>query len=152
MTNEETFSRSSSIRAPRNLAIVALVASGAVFASTEVLAGIGGQEQVCEQTAWETGVDGAKPGIILPAVFTVGDVYRQEWLLGDAEDVAENLSMTELTPAASCTEDCLKTHEYSPLEPDTSESKFYAPDVGVIVTLDDNDPSFREELVEFAAP
>ncbi len=106
--------------------------------------------------AWETGVDGAKPGIVMPAVFTVGDVYRQEWLLGDAEDVAENLSMTETEsvpqagPAvASCTGNCLKTHEYSPIEPDKSESKFYAPNVGVIVTLDDNDPTFREELVEF---
>jgi hypothetical protein len=101
--------------------------------------------------AWETGVDGAKPGIIMPAVFTIGDVYRQEWLLGDAEDVAENLSMTEneTTPAASCSGNCLKTHEYSPLEPDASESKFYAPNVGVIVTLDDNDPTFREELTEF---
>jgi hypothetical protein len=106
--------------------------------------------------SWEAGVDGAKPGIIMPATFTVGDVYRQEWLLGDAEDVAENLSMTETESApkagpavASCSGDCLKTHEYSPLEPDASESKFYAPNVGVIVTLDDNDPTFREELVEF---
>jgi hypothetical protein len=101
--------------------------------------------------AWETGVEGAKPGIIMPAVFTIGDVYRQEWLLGDAEDAAENLSMTETesAPAASCSGNCLKTHEYSPLEPDTSESKFYAPNVGVIVTLDDNDPTFREELVDF---
>jgi hypothetical protein len=28
--------------------------------------------------SWETGVDDAKPGIIMPAVPTVGDVYRQE--------------------------------------------------------------------------
>jgi hypothetical protein len=100
---------------------------------------------------WETGVDGANPGIIMPAVFNIGDVYRQEFLLGDAEDIAENLSMTETesTPAASCSGNCLKTHEYSPLEPDVSESKFYAPNVGVIVTLDDNDSAFREELVTF---
>jgi hypothetical protein len=106
---------------------------------------------VSTEGAWETGVDGAKPGIIMPAVFNVGDVYRQEFLLGDAEDIAENLSMseTESTPAASCSGNCLKTHEYSPLEPDVSESKFYAPNVGVIVTLDDNDPAFREELVTF---
>jgi hypothetical protein len=106
--------------------------------------------------SWRTGVDGARPGVIMPAVFTVGDVYRQEWLLGDAEDMAENLSKTETLSvpqsgpvAASCSGDCLKTHEYSPLEPDSSESKFYAKDVGMILTLDDNDPSFREELVSF---
>jgi len=101
--------------------------------------------------SWQAGVDGARPGIIMPAVFNIGDVYRQEWLLGDAEDMAENLSMTESesTPAASCSGNCLKTHEYSSIEPDVSESKFYAPNVGVIVTLDDNDPGFREELVAF---
>ena len=42
--------------------------------------------------SWQAGVDGAEPGIIMPAVPTVGDVYRQEWLLGDAEDVGEVLS------------------------------------------------------------
>jgi hypothetical protein len=103
--------------------------------------------------AWETAVDGAKPGIVVPAVFTDGAVYRQEWLLGDAEDIAENLSdkATESAPKAgvSCDQTCRKTHEYSPLEPDASESKFYAQGVGVIVTLDDNDPTFREELVTF---
>lgn len=108
---------------------------------------------------WETGVDGAKPGIIMPAVFNVGDVYRQEWLLGDAEDMAENLSSTDATASAPtlnnatpqwvCNGNCLKTHEYAAIEPDTSERKFYYPDVGVILTLDDNDPSFREELVQF---
>ena len=106
--------------------------------------------------SWEAGVDGAKPGIIMPAgVPTVGDVYRQEWLLGDAEDAAEILSTTasESAPAsgpavASCSGDCVKTHDYSPIEPDASESKFYAPGVGEIVVLDDNDPAFREELVQ----
>ncbi|MGB7933861.1 MAG: hypothetical protein WCH04_16870 [Gammaproteobacteria bacterium] len=106
--------------------------------------------------SWEAGVDGAKPGIVMPVdVPTVGDVYRQEWLLGDAEDAAEILSTTasESAPAsgpavASCSGDCVKTHDYSPIEPDASESKFYAPGVGVIVVLDDNDPAFREELVQ----
>ena len=101
--------------------------------------------------SWEAGVDGAKPGVIMPASTpTVGDVYRQEWLLNDAEDIAEILSTTESesAPAFGCSGDCVKTHDYSPLEPDLSESKFYAPGVGVIVVLDDNDPTFREELVE----
>jgi hypothetical protein len=108
---------------------------------------------VSNEGAWETAVDGAKPGIVVPAVFTDGDVYRQEWLLGDAEDIAENLTdkATESAPKAgvSCDQTCRKTHEYSPLEPDKSESKFYAQGVGVIVTLDDNDPAYREELVTF---
>ena len=87
------------------------------------------------------------PGIIMPDVFNVGDVYRQEFLLGDAEDIAENLSTSETVSVplsgpvvASCSGTCLKTHEYSPLEPDVSESKFYAENVGVILTLDDKQP------------
>lgn len=106
--------------------------------------------------SWEAGVDYAEPGIIMPAgVPTVGDVYRQEMLLGDAEDIAEILSTTETesapstgTAVASCSGTCVKTHDYSPLEPDLSESKFFAPGVGVIVVLDNNDPEFREELIQ----
>ena len=99
--------------------------------------------------SWQAGVDGAKPGIIMPAVPMVGDVYRQEWLLGDAEDVAEILSTdaSASAQAASCANTCVKTHDYSPLEPDASESKFFAPGIGVIVVLDDNNPAFKEELV-----
>ena len=106
--------------------------------------------------AWQAGVDGAKPGIVMPAIPAVGYVYRQEWLLGDAEDAAEILSTnatdedtTITAPVESCKSICVKTHDYSPIEPDASESKFYAPDVGVVTTLDDNDSTFQEWLVTF---
>ena len=104
--------------------------------------------------SWEAGVDGAKPGIIMPAVPVKGNVYRQEWLLGDAEDVAGILSVkaSASAPAASCASTCVKTHDYSPLEPDASESKFYAPGIGVIVVLDDNNPAFRERLIGHVTP
>ena len=104
--------------------------------------------------SWQAGVDGAKPGIIMPASPVKGNVYRQEWLLGDAEDVAGVLSVkaSASAPAASCTNTCVKTHDVSPLEPDNSESKFYAPGVGVIVVRDDNNPAFKEELVTHSGP
>ena len=104
--------------------------------------------------SWEAGVDGAKPGILMKAIPAVGDVYRQEWALGEAEDIAEVLSTTasESAPAASCAGDCILTHDFTPIEPDASESKYYAPGFGVIVVLDDNDPTIREELVEVIGP
>jgi hypothetical protein len=104
--------------------------------------------------SWQAGVDGAKPGIVMPASPVKGDVYRQEWLLGDAEDVAGVLSVkaSASAPAASCKNTCVKTHDYSAIEPDASESKFYAPGVGVIVVLDDNNPAFKEELVTHSGP
>ena len=84
--------------------------------------------------AWETGVNGAKPGIVMPAVFTVGDVYPQEWLLGDAEDAAENLSMTETEsvpqagPAvASCSGTALRPTSTARSSPIRARASFMHP-------------------------
>jgi hypothetical protein len=87
--------------------------------------------------SWKAGVDGAKPGIIMEAHPQVGDVYRQEFALGIAEDMAEALSLNESVSVNSVTyNNCLKTKEFSPLEPDALENKFYAPGVGNIQTVD----------------
>jgi hypothetical protein len=104
--------------------------------------------------SWEAEIDGSKAGILMPAVPAVGDVYRQEWALGEAEDIAEVLSITasETAPAASCSGDCVLTHDFTPIEPDASESKYYAPGIGVIVELDNEDPTARVELVEIIGP
>ena len=46
-------------------------------------------EIVSTAGAWEAGVDGALPGIVMEADPTVGDSYRQEYYPGEAEDMAE---------------------------------------------------------------
>jgi hypothetical protein len=89
--------------------------------------------------SWIGGVDGAQPGIIMEAHPAVGDFYRQEFLLGDAEDLAEVTSLTEsvtvpLRPEAY--DDCIKREETSPIEPDALESKYYAAGVGNVLTVD----------------
>jgi hypothetical protein len=68
----------------------------------------------------------------------VGDVYRQEFALGDAEDAAEVVSTTgsESVPAASCAGDCVVTRDFTPIEPDAAENKFYAPGIGLILEVD----------------
>lgn len=101
--------------------------------------------------SWMAGEDGAKAGIVMEAVPVVGDVYRQEWALAEAEDMGEVLSTTatESAPAASCNGDCLQTRDFTPLEPDVNENKFYAPEVGVIVAFDVEEPEVREVLVEY---
>ena len=101
--------------------------------------------------SWMAGEDGAKAGIVMKAAPQVGDVYRQEWALAEAEDMGEVLSTsaTESAPAASCNGDCLLTRDFTPLEPDVSENKFYAPGIGVIVAYDVEEPDNREELVEY---
>jgi hypothetical protein len=87
--------------------------------------------------SWMGGVDRAKPGIIMKAHPHVGNLYRQEFSLGVAEDMAKVLSLNEsvTVPYGSFT-DCLKTREFTALEPDLKESKFYAPGIGNIRTVD----------------
>lgn len=101
--------------------------------------------------SWEAGKDGAKAGIVMKGVHNVGDVYRQEWALAEAEDMGEILdtAASESSPAASCVGSCLLTHDFTPLEPEVSERKYYAPGIGVIVAFDTEDPDDREELIGY---
>ena len=75
--------------------------------------------------SWKAGRDLARPGVIMPATPVVGAVYRQEFLLGDAEDIAEvlTLSGSETVAATSCAGNCLITKDTTPLEPDVVEQK-----------------------------
>jgi hypothetical protein len=74
------------------------------------------------------GVNGDKPGIIMKAHPAIGDFYRQEFSLDNAEDFAETLSLTEtVTVRAGTFHNCLKSQETTPLETDLLEHKFYAP-------------------------
>jgi hypothetical protein len=83
------------------------------------------------------GVNGDKPGIIMKAHPAVGDFYRQEFSLSNAEDFGLTLSLNEVVTVHGRTfNNCLKSEEKSPLEPDVLEDKFYAPGVGNILTLD----------------
>ena len=82
--------------------------------------------------AWRAGVNGAKPGIIMPGVQLLGARYMQEIAPGVALDRAETVSVTSdvETPAGSFKR-CLKTKETTPLEPGVT-FKFYAPDIGLV--------------------
>jgi len=93
------------------------------------------------------GIDGARPGIIMEAHPAIGDFYRQEFDLGNAEDFAEvvGLSAAVTVPYGSFTS-CLDTRETTPLEPDLHEHKFYAAGVGDVLETDE-DTGARTELI-----
>lgn len=89
--------------------------------------------------------DGDRAGVFFPGnQLEVGDVFRQEYSLGNAEDVGEVLSTTysygddealdQLVPQAVaellCNDDCIVIGEYTPLEPDVFERKYFAPGIG----------------------
>jgi hypothetical protein len=83
--------------------------------------------------SWVAGVNGGKPGIIMPAHPKPGDAYRQEYYPpGKALDEARVLRLTgRATVPYGTFGHLLVTSEYSPAEPQT-EQKLYAPGVGEV--------------------
>jgi hypothetical protein len=87
--------------------------------------------------SFQAGRDGAKPGVIMQAVPRVHETYRQEFALAEAEDAATVLDLDAhaSVPFGSFS-NCLRTKDFSPLEPDVVENKFYAPGIGDVLELD----------------
>ncbi len=103
---------------------------------------------VSTEGSWEAGVGGAKPGYVMLAAPKVGDTYRQEYFPCHAEDMAEVLSLDEsVSVPYGNLENCLKTRDYSPLEPAANENKYYCPGLGVALEVNVNTGG-RGELVE----
>jgi hypothetical protein len=105
-----------------------------------------------ESTAgsFEAGVDGAQPGIIMPANPQPGTTYRQEYYAGEAEDTGEIVSIVEQAEVpAGHYQDVVMTKDLNPLEPKILEFKFYARDVGPVLAVSVSGGSDREELVSF---
>jgi hypothetical protein len=89
------------------------------------------------------------PGIIMKANPKVGDSYRQEYYKGEAEDMAEVISLTESTAIAyGSFDNLLMTKEWTPLEPGVAEHKYYAARVGLILEELVEGGSGRIELIE----
>lgn len=99
--------------------------------------------------SFTAGVDGDKAGIIMKAAPVVGEVYRQEFSLGNAEDMAEFLSLTgsATVPAGSFNGNSWVTREFSPIEPGSFATKYYAPGIGSILEVSSTTGA-RLELVE----
>lgn len=87
---------------------------------------------VSHDGAWRAGVNGARPGIMMPGTLLIGARHFQEIAPGIALDRAEILQLdaSVSTPFGTLT-NCLKTRETTPLEPGAG-FKFYAPGIGLI--------------------
>ena len=87
--------------------------------------------------SFEAGVDGALAGIVMPAEPAVGDAYRQEYSAGVAEDQGAVLALdARASVPAGTYDELVQTADTNPLEPDALENKFFARDVGAVLTLD----------------
>jgi hypothetical protein len=108
---------------------------------------------VSTEGSWEAGVDGALPGIVMPAAPHVGDAYRQELYAGEAEDMFEILSIdTTRTVPAGDFADVVVTEDWNPLDPDVIEEKSYAAGVGMIYEEHTTGGDDVVELVELTMP
>jgi major membrane immunogen (membrane-anchored lipoprotein) len=100
--------------------------------------------------SWEAGRDGAQAGVFLPGKPEVGMAYRQEYRAGEAEDQTKVLSLDEQVEVPQgFYKDVLMTKDYTPLQPEILEHKFYAKGVGPVLIVGVSGGSFREELVRF---
>jgi hypothetical protein len=101
--------------------------------------------------SWEAGVDGNLPGVALPAKPKVGLTYREEYAKGVAEDQSRVLALDEQAEVpAGHYQPVLMTEDFSPIEPEVSELKFYAKGSGqAVLAVDVSGGSEREELVEY---
>jgi hypothetical protein len=83
--------------------------------------------------SWESGVNGAQPGIIMPGHPQPGDAYRQEYYPpGQALDQARVLRLDgSIRVPVGSFKGVLVTSERSPLEPQT-EQKYYAAGLGEV--------------------
>jgi hypothetical protein len=102
--------------------------------------------------------DGARAGVFFPGYPNLGDIYRQEFLPGEAEDIGEVVSISygfgadpeldEMVPEdlvdLLCDFDCVVIAESNPLEPDVFELKYFARDIGFFLGINPED----EELVQ----
>ncbi len=102
-------------------------------------------ELVSRDGSFKHGQDGDKAGIIMPARPRAGQVYQEEFSLGNAEDVSEILSVNYAFGAGGALDnlvprdlalrlcgnrDCVVTKNYSAMEPGIYALKYYARGIG----------------------
>jgi hypothetical protein len=78
----------------------------------------------------------------------IGDSYRQEYLKGQAEDMADVVALNEsVTVPFGTFRDCLKTRDWSKIEPSANEYKYYCAKVGGVVLEEDIGNGEKVELI-----
>ncbi len=96
--------------------------------------------------SWQAGVDGARPGIYMPAQPKVGQSFRQEFYKGHAED---HFQVVDLAAAVSVpytsSRNALLTKEWTPLEPGVLDHKLYVRGIGMVKEITVKGP--RESAV-----
>lgn len=102
---------------------------------------------------WIAGEDGAQPGIWIKARHQVGDSYRQEYYRGEAEDIRDVVAIDQtVTIDRGTYTGCVKMYDWTPLDPDSREHKYYCPEVGALVFNENITNGKKAELTEIVLP
>ncbi len=111
-------------------------------------------ELVSRDGSFKHGVEGDKAGLIMPARPRAGQVYLEEFSLGNAEDISQILStsyawgggsaaLDRLVPRELaqrlCQRDCVVTKNWSLLEPGIYALKYYARGIGFFLETKPNE-------------
>ena len=110
--------------------------------------------------SFEAGIDFAKSGFLVHATPRWGEAHRQEFSLGEAEDIIQYVGISmepetgnnENDPNYSCDTPvgCVQTYDFAPIEPESTEFKYYVAGLGFVLAEAMEDGEFtgeREELM-----
>lgn len=100
--------------------------------------------------SWIAGRDGAQPGVVMEADPAVGDKYRQEYLVDEAEDQGEVLELgVDVTVPFGSFTDGIVTLDTTRLDPESVENKTYVEGIGNVLSVHTVGKAHPERLVRF---
>jgi hypothetical protein len=87
-----------------------------------------------EDDAWRAGVDGARPGLLMPdRAFLLGSRYYQE-IAPTAKDRGQHTALgLKVEVPAGVFRNCVEVTETTPLEPGEESLKVYCPGIGMVI-------------------
>ena len=95
-------------------------------------------------------MNGADAGVAMLAHPEAGMTYREEYYKDHAEDRSRVLALDQQAEVPfGHYSDVLLTEDYTPIEPDVLELKFYAKGIGQVLAQTVSGGSEREELISF---
>ncbi len=111
--------------------------------------------------SFEAGLDFAKSGFLVHQTPIWGEAHRQEFSLGEAEDIVQYVGIgtapseeeggnVENEKYSCGTDQCLQTFDFAPVDPESTEYKYYLPDIGFVLAVAMEDGELtgeREELM-----
>lgn len=109
--------------------------------------------------SFEAGTDYARGGILTQANPVIGLTHRQEMAVAEAEDIVQYLDLAAVpsaeeggdNPNVACAPTgCLRTFDFSTLDPESTEFKYYLAGTGFVLAVGLEDGELtgeREELV-----